>query len=546
MTNFVFSGNSSAPQTLNANETGMILPSGALGASNAAAVTMTGQASLTVLGTLYSDGGAFGIPTVAVSGNANRVLLGERGYLGNTKGPAISVAAGSFSLSNSGQIEASAEGVLASGTSVEIANSGSIRASGFSAINVSSDSFHLVNSGEIVTLGGGTSVQLVSCYFDILNTGTLGGITALLTPGGTVTNLGTILGSVFLGGGANRFDGAQGVVTGVLDGQQGDDWLATGAGRDHIIGGVGNDTISSGADADTVSGGAGNDVIAGGTGNDRLVGDEGNDSFMGDAGSDTIIGGTGRDMVDYRGSSAGVEVDLTEAEAFGGDAEGDSLTGVEGLRGSAYGDVLVGDGLANLLRGAAGADRIDGGAGNDTLRGDTGADTLEGGTGFDTVTYAGATRGVVVNLFTGAVQGGQAQGDVLSGFEAVVGSEARDQLTGDWRANLLNGGGEGDVLTGGLGNDTLIGGRGAAGDSFIFNPNDGTDQISDFERGRDVIDISAYGFASFAEIMALTTISEDGKDTVIDFTDNGIDARIVFKSCIFLNETEFQDAVLWQ
>ena len=545
MASFVFSGNSTAPQTLGAGETGMILPSGALGVSSLAAVTMAGQAKLTVLGTLYSDGGSFGIPTVAVSGNANRVVLGDRAYLGNTAGSAFSVAAGSFVLSNSGQIEASSHGVLATGTSVEIVNSGAIRASVFDAINVTADSFHLVNSGEILNAGGGASVRLASGYFDILNTGILGGISALTTAGGVVTNLGTILGSVFLGAGNNRFDGALGIVTGDLDGLEGDDWLATGAGRNMIFGSAGNDTIFSGTEDDTVSGGTGNDLIAGGTGNDRLLGEEGADTFMGDAGSDVIIGGVGRDMVDYRSSGAAVEVDLGEAEAFGGDAEGDSLSGIEALRGSAFADVLVGDGLANVLRGALGADRIDGGEGNDTLRGDLGADTLEGGAGFDTVTYAGSVRAVRISLLTGTVQGGQAQGDVLTGIEAVIGSEAADVLVGDWADNLLNGGGGGDHLMGGQGDDTLVGGRGLGGDTFVFNPGDATDWILDFERGRDVIDLRTYHFASFADIMAVTEISDSGKDTIIDFSSYAIDGRVVFTGVLFLNEMEFQQSVIW-
>ncbi len=60
----------------------------------------------------------------------------------------------------------------------------------------------------------------------------------------------------------------------------------------------------------------------------------------------------------------------------GGDAEGDTLSGIENLIGSAFNDLLGGD---------AGANVIIGGEGDDQLAGFGGADTLDGGAGVDTV-----------------------------------------------------------------------------------------------------------------------------------------------------------------
>src|SRR5207344_3315968 len=64
---------------------------------------------------------------------------------------------------------------------------------------------------------------------------------------------------------------------------------------------------------------------------------------------------------------------------------------------------------------------LDGGAGDDVISGGAGADTLIGGTGIDTASYAASTQGVTVNLETGTGQGGNAQGDTLSGFENLTG-----------------------------------------------------------------------------------------------------------------------------
>jgi Ca2+-binding RTX toxin-like protein len=57
-----------------------------------------------------------------------------------------------------------------------------------------------------------------------------------------------------------------------------------------------------------------------------------------------------------------------------------------------------------------------------------------------------------------------------------------------------------DTLVGGTQNDNLTGGAGA--DVFLFNVGDGADIIMDWEDGLDRIDISAYGLASFGDVLA--------------------------------------------
>jgi hypothetical protein len=53
------------------------------------------------------------------------------------------------------------------------------------------------------------------------------------------------------------------------------------------------------------------------------------------------------------------------------------------------------------------------------------------GRGNDTASYAGSTAGVVVNLVSGTVSGGDAQGDTLLSIESVGGSALADTLTGN-------------------------------------------------------------------------------------------------------------------
>ncbi|GAA4018580.1 beta strand repeat-containing protein [Actimicrobium antarcticum] len=261
-----------------------------------------------------------------------------------------------------------------------------------------------------------------------------------------------------------------------IDGGGGNDLLDGGAGADTLVGGSGNDTatyaasgngvtvsldgsagIGGDADGDTISqvenltGSAYNDNLSGDAGDNRLIGGLGNDVLSGGAGSDVLDGGAGSDTASYSTSAAAVQVDISTQSATGGDADGDTLISIENATGSAFNDSLRGDAQAN---------RLDGGAGNDLLEGGAGADTLIGGSGVDTATYAASIAGVTVDLNSGSGLGGDAQGDVLSGVENLIGTAQDDSLTGNASANLLDGGSGNDVLDGGAGADVLKGGTG--------------------------------------------------------------------------------------
>jgi Ca2+-binding RTX toxin-like protein len=61
---------------------------------------------------------------------------------------------------------------------------------------------------------------------------------------------------------------------------------------------------------------------------------------------------------------------------YGGDANGDTLVGIEHLWGSAYADILVGSASANAIIGDGGNDFLVGGGGSDYLVGGAGGDCL--------------------------------------------------------------------------------------------------------------------------------------------------------------------------
>ena len=158
---------------------------------------------------------------------------------------------------------------------------------------------------------------------------------------------------------------------------------------------------------DTAYAGGGADSIVGLAGTDRIFGEAGDDRIAGGTGADHIDGGAGIDEALYVASAQGVRVDLAAGRGWGGEAEGDTLTGIENLTGSAHADTLVGD---------AGANRLMGMEGDDLLRGGAGADALIGGSGRDTADYTTSDAAVAVDLSTGAARGGDAQGDTLTGI----------------------------------------------------------------------------------------------------------------------------------
>ncbi|HYD88423.1 MAG TPA: M10 family metallopeptidase C-terminal domain-containing protein [Vitreimonas sp.] len=154
-------------------------------------------------------------------------------------------------------------------------------------------------------------------------------------------------------------------------------------GIENLAGSAFADTLVGDANANTLSGLDGGDALHGGAGLDALSGGAGDDRLTGGEGADTIDGGEGFDTARYDDSKSGVTIDLSSQLASGGVANGDQLINIEALAGSAYKDLLSGDGGANHLFGLAGADLINGREGNDVIYGGAGFDELVGGLGAD-------------------------------------------------------------------------------------------------------------------------------------------------------------------
>jgi Ca2+-binding RTX toxin-like protein len=161
------------------------------------------------------------------------------------------------------------------------------------------------------------------------------------------------------------------------------------AGSDHadtLLGDGKDNLLFGGKGDDWLHGRAGDDILAGEEGADKLYGGAGDDTLIGGAGADWLDGGEGMDTADYSASGAAVTVDLETGTGAGGDAEGDRLSNIEIVVGSAHDDTIHaqrGD-VDNMLVGDAGADQLYGGAGDDLIEGGKGADYIDGGAGQDT------------------------------------------------------------------------------------------------------------------------------------------------------------------
>lgn len=112
----------------------------------------------------------------------------------------------------------------------------------------------------------------------------------------------------------------------------------------------------------------------------------------------------------------------------------------------------------DTLTGTEDADTLSGGEGNDLIEGGAGADSLDGGAGFDTLSYASSSAGVSVSLRFATPSKGDAQGDTISGFEAIIGSAFNDSLDAAERGESTLYGGDGaDTFRSNGGADKMFG-----------------------------------------------------------------------------------------
>jgi Ca2+-binding RTX toxin-like protein len=315
--------------------------------------------------------------------------------------------------------------------------------------------------------------------------------------------------------------------TGIGGDAEGDTYISI----ENVIGTSFADTIA-GTDFDNdLFGGLGGDLLKGFGGSDSLQGDQGNDTLFGGQGDDFLNGGEGADLmigeggvdtVDYRTSASndGVIVDLAFGQGLGGDAEGDTYSGIENAFGSIKGDALIGNDAANQLSGDGGDDTLIGGEGNDSLAGEDGADQMIGGNGDDTYIVNGLTDRVSEVATSGNDTVRSTIDYNLSDTNRVNGNVENLILTGtgdiDAIGNALN-----NVLTGNSGDNRLSGNAGA--DTMRGGAGDDSYSV---ENAGDVVDEAAAGSGGIDAVLSSISFSLSGSKALgnienLDLVGNG-------------------------
>ena len=161
------------------------------------------------------------------------------------------------------------------------------------------------------------------------------------------------------------------------------------------------------------------------------------------------------------------------------------------------GDADFGSNSPDRILGTNDDDILTGGSGNDILMGIRGNDYLDGAIGNDSL-FGGKGNDIML--------GG-------SGNDVLFGSRGADILNGGDGNDILLGGKGDDLLTGGLGSDVLTGGNG--NDKFLLATNAGTDTITDFEVGKDLLVLG--NNLTFAQL----SITQENSSTFIRLSATG-------------------------
>lgn len=317
--------------------------------------------------------------------------------------------------------------------------------------------------------------------------------------------------------------------------------IALGTVIQNAIGGSGNDEIIGNDVGNVLRGNDGSDALSGLAGNDTFVYSSASYSFQGNnilvgltGGLDAFDGGTGTDTADFSAlnfvTGRGVLVmqsgSLYEAHIATGSLpiKIATLSGIENITGTPFGDTLHGTVDGNVLVGGGGDDTLNGGQGIDTLNGgdnnDTivathadGVDTITGGAGFDILDLSQVQGPVQVNQLAGTTTG-SAGNDILTDvIEQIMGTNFDDVLSGGHGINVLDGGGGKDKFFGNNGDDLMRGGTGD--DTFFFSNSDGNDRLQG-GAGFDVLDYSSLNGVVQVNQLAGTTTGTANNDTLLD------------------------------
>ena len=191
---------------------------------------------------------------------------------------------------------------------------------------------------------------------------------------------------------------------------------------------------------------------------------------------------------------------------------------------------------SSLISGTSEAETVVGGDDDDILNAGSGNDTVAGGLGDDLI-YGSFGDDVLRGDENTPSTGGTAGGDDTiyggEGSDRIGGKAGNDQIFGGSEDDQLWGDDGDDILDGGLGDDTLTGddfSGGQGSDTFVLTVGEGTDTITDFEEGIDIIGLTAG--LTFDQL----SLRQEGNQTLMSLDDevlailNGVDAAALIEN----------------
>lgn len=440
------------------------------------------------------------------------------------------VVAGAYSVLGGGTISADGQSYTVSGTTAAVnAALGAVvftqLAGSTPPVSFSTSVHDTAGTSALANSGGSSSLLQATAAGDVVVAGTgtdtlvaAAGGTRLVASSGNTTLLGHATGSsTLVGGTGNSLFVAQGGTT-------------------RIEGGTGKDTISANTGDVTIVTGTGGSLVSLGTGI-ALVNGQGADTIV--AGSGAVIIGAATGSLVALGTGTGVVLSQGGTTVVGG--AGDDTIGVSG----AGALVFAGPGHSTFIGGTGGS-TVSGGAGTSTIFGMTGGGLFAGGAGGNNIIVAGQQATTII--------GGSGGGDILfangSAADLLVAGAGNTTLqgsasTGDdtfitGSGNALIGLGTGrDVVYGGSGNCTVVSGAGRDVYGFVNGAAGGTEVITGFKVGQDLIGLQGYTGNELSRALATARTdlgsATSAPGTTITLSDNtrinfagvsSVDARI--------------------
>ncbi|HYC95243.1 MAG TPA: FG-GAP-like repeat-containing protein, partial [Sphingomicrobium sp.] len=229
--------------------------------------TTSGPISLTNNGTITAPGGN-GIETGTTTGNQTITVNGAING-GSLDGVHAASTSGLITVNVNGANVTGGDDaidVFSSGAkSVTVAAGRTVSGGDLGIASTGTGATTINNNGTITGSGVAISSETSATTVNNLAGGTINGTIALSGLNDIVTNAGTIAGPLTLGSGDDLYDGRNGSISGIVNGNAGNDTLRGGAGAETLRGGDGADILEGNGGTDTLTGGAHNDIFRGET-----------------------------------------------------------------------------------------------------------------------------------------------------------------------------------------------------------------------------------------------------------------------------------------